>query len=758
MHDQGRLAPCAGRVATYETHRDARRRTIGTAEQRRPEPVEGQLPDLLSKLRWVVPGLMSALGVSYVIIENFLLVVPASSHPTLNHIAREAAVIGTVGPTVGWLLLTYAARIARSRHQAELELSRRARQLELGSQVARQMTSVRLGYEHDIDRLLELVARSIRHTFGYGHVQIFLVDEKTQLAVLREVSGPNAAAIQAAGLCLRVGDEGIVGHVAYSGQAVLSNDVEHEERYLLLDLVPDTRSELALPLQVDKRVLGVLDLQSNLPGAFDQQDVQALQLLGDQVAIAIDNARLFQETQKRFDAMSALHQTSLDIVSQLDSRGVLQAILRRAVELLNAQAASLAVHDTESNVVQVRATYNLPADFDGITLAPGEGIAGAVIAAGEPLIVDDYWQWENRSQAFSGSPYSAGIGVPLRWGGQVTGCLTALNRPDARLFDAEDVWLLSLFADLASIAIKNAELYGTVTELTQNLEQRVAQRTGELAAAQSELAEKADRLRELLAATVRVQEEERTRIARELHDGSNQLITGTLYEIQAAEQSLRNRKAATTVRKLTTAKQLLRSLEAENRRIIRGLRPLMLDDRGLIAALKAYAGSIEQRYGITCSVDVSGQPVRLTSEPEIVVYRIVQESLNNVVAHAKAENVGVALDYGERDRLRVTIQDDGIGFDATKIGSRGAPRAGDAAATSPSSSPGGPRTGLSGQASSGTESTTTASGKMGLISMRERAQTIGGHIEVQSAPSQGTKIVLEVPTGASDPTPPSDSP
>jgi signal transduction histidine kinase len=676
------------------TNRNARRRTIERAEQ--------QLPDLLGKLRWVVPGLMSALGVGYSIIENYLLVAPAPTHPALNHVVREAAVIGTVGPAVGWVLLTYAARIARSRHQAELELSRRAMQLEIGGQVARETTSVL-----DIDRLLKLVVRLIRRNFGYDHVQIFLVDKEHNVAALREVSGPAAAAIEAADLRLRIGEEGIVGHVAESGEPVLSNNVEQEDRYLLLDLVPDTRSELALPLQVADRVLGVLDLQSNSPGAFDEQDVQALQLLGDQIAIAIENARLFQETHQRFQAMTALHETSLDIVSQLDSRQVLEAILRRAVELIHAQAASLAVCDAESNLIRVRATHNLPSAYAGITLYPGEGVAGTVVQTGKPVIVNDYWGWEGHSEAFMRDPYSAVIGVPLRWHDEIIGCLTALDRPEMRPFSDEDVWLLSLFADLASIAIKNAELYGTVTDLTQTLEQRVAQRTRELAAAQSELAEKAEQLRELLAVTVRVQEEERTRIARDLHDGSNQLITGTLYQIQAAEQSLLNRKATTTVEKLKTAKQLLRSLEAENRRIIGGLRPPVLDDRGLIPALKAYASSIEQRYGISCSVDVSGQPVRLSSEPEIAVYRIVQECLNNVVAHANAENVRIQIVY-EDNRLQVTIQDDGVGFDTTDV-------------------------------------MASASGKMGLIGMRERAQSIGGQIEVKSAPGQGSRVVFNVP-------------
>ncbi|MFQ5855327.1 MAG: GAF domain-containing protein, partial [Anaerolineae bacterium] len=826
---------------------------------------ERQLPGLLNKLRWLIPVLIAALGVGYTLLEHLLI----TSHSiTSAHVLREIVIIGTIGPILAWLLLTWATRIARSRQQAEEALERRnqelvalnavgetvgrsldlsevlqtalhrlvevldleaaeirtlegrklvlkshygvspqfvaddeivplgqcvcgqcaaqsasfivddlaapgaplaypcirerfrsvlavpmktreqvlgvihlasrhphafsphdeqllgaighqiavalenarlyaeteqrALQLESASQVGRQMTDIL-----DIDQLLTQVVDLIRVSFGYYHVHIFLVDEARNEVELREASGPAATAIMECGLRLGIGREGIVGQVAATGRPLMCNDVGQEPCYYAHELVPETRSELAVPVQVGDRIVGVLDVQSDRCDAFDNTDVKTLQILGDQMAIALENARLFQETHQRFQAMTALHETSLDIISRLDGRQVLEAILQRAAGLLDAQGGSLAIYEAGSNQLRVIATYNMPSKYHGATLSLGEGVAGKVVETGDPLIINDYIHWEEHSETFADSPYDAVIGVPLHWQGQITGCLVVLDRGERRPFVEEDIWLLSAFADLTSIAITNAELYAEVKGLSEELEQRVAERTAQLAAAQAELAEKAEQLQELLIATVYVQEEERTRIARDLHDGSNQLITGTLYEIQAAQQSILGQRGEVALEKLETAKGLLRKIEAENRRIISDLRLPILEARGLVPALKWYAETCRKHYRIACSTHVSGQAVRLSPEVETAVYRIVQESLNNVAAHAQAQSAQVRVEF-RPTRLRVVVEDDGVGFDSEGV-------------------------------------LTAAAGRMGLIGMRERAQSIGGQIEVRSVPGHGTRIVLDVP-------------
>ena len=663
---------------------------------------ERQLPSLLDKLRWAIPIFMAVLGVGYILIEHLLFNPPNLSSA---QILRETIIIGTIGPTLTWFLLTRATSIARSRQQVEESLERRALQLETASQVSRKVTAIL-----DVDQLLAQVVRLIRDQFGYYHVHLFLVDGHSNEIVLRECSGQADEPLMARGLRLKIGEQGITGSVAQTGQFVLCNDVVQESRYYPHELLPQTRAELAIPLRIGEVVVGVLDVQSGQRDAFLEDDVTVLQILGDQIAIAIENANLFWETQRQFEAMQALHDISLEITSHLENQQVLVAILKHAAQLLSAQGSTLTIYDPDQDILQTVAVFNMPLEFQGVTLRPGEGVSGQVVATGQPLIVNDYRHWLGSSQHFKDSPFDAVIGVPLRWQGQVIGALLVLDQGDRRPFTADDARLLRLFADLASIALKNAELYTQVVQLSQQLEQKVEQRTNELAKAQAELAKKAEQLQRLLAATVRVQEEERTRIARDLHDGSNQLITGTLYEIQAAQQCILGRRGQGALEKLETAKGLLRKIEAENRRIISGLRPPLLDLQGLVPILQGYAGTLQERYGIACLVQVLGQSVRLSPEVETAIYHIVQESLNNVVAHAQARNVQIRIDFGP-GRLHLVVEDDGVGFNWQSV-------------------------------------LRDASNQMGLIGMEERAQSIGGRIEVQSEPGLGARITLDLPLPA----------
>ena len=579
---------------------------------------------------------------------------------------------------------------------------RQARQLETASLVSRQVTAIL-----DLDELLAHVVRQIRETLRFSHVNLFLVDALAGEIVLRASNGPAAASLQARGLRLKIQGPGITVQVARTGQPFLCNDVSQEPLYLYEALLPATRAELSIPLRISDVVIGVLDVHSDQPDAFKSDDVVALQILADQVAIALENAHLFREMRHQYETLRALHDISLDITARLEPGQVLDVILSHAARLLNAQGSTLVVVVPETGEIEIMAGYNFPTEYLGARMAPGQGSAGHVIATGQPLIVNDYPRWAGRAAIFDRSPYDAIISVPLRWRDQVFGALNVVDRHDRRPFVQDDVTLLSLFADLASIAIKNAELYDQVLQLSHHLEHKVQERTLELAGARAELAQKADQLQRLLASTIRIQEEERARIAQDLHDGSNQLVTGTLYQIQAAQQSLAAERTEQAVQSLEAAKHLLRDITAENRRLIVGLRPSILDTQGLVAALKWHAGQYQQRTGIACSTQVTGAPTRLAPEVETAIYRIVQESLNNVAAHAHASAVQVRLQF-QPESLRLQVEDDGVGFDPT-------------------------------QALSATST------QLGLIGMRERAETIGGRLTIESLPGRGARISLDLP-------------
>lgn len=604
----------------------------------------------------------------------------------------------------GQVAMAMASQAAMAIENARLysETRRRALQLEAVSQVSQKAISIL-----EMDQLLVEVVRLIRDKLGHYHVHLFLVDGSSNEIVLRESSGHADESLKRLGLRLKIGEEGITGWVAAAGKPLLCNDVSQEPRYHSHKLLPGTQAELAVPLRLGDVMVGVLDVQSERRDAFHPDDLIALQILADQVAIAIENAHLFDRARHQIEAMQALHDISLDITSHLDVQEVLTAILRQAAHFLRAHSSSLGILDRQAGVVRLIAIHNLPPEYQGVTLQPGEGAAGYVVATGKPLIVNDYPLWAERSPIFRHSPYNAIISVPLRREEEVFGALNVIDRGERRPFREEDVHLLSLFADLVCIALKNAELYGQVRQAGEELELKVERRTEELARARQELASKADELQRLLTVTIHIQEEERTRIAQDLHDGSNQLITGTLYELQATQESIAGHRPEVALQKLEIAKGLLRRIEAENRQIISGLRPPILDAQGLAPALKWHVTGFRKHLGIACALKISGQPIRLSREAETAVYRIVQEALNNVAMHAQAQRARIKVEF-RPTRLRVVIEDDGVGFDYESV-------------------------------------FIEAPGRMGLIGMRERAQSIGGQIEVKSAPGQGTRLILAVP-------------
>jgi len=173
--------------------------------------------------------------------------------------------------------------------QRTAELGRRALQLETSAQVSREITSIL-----DVDELLDQVAGLIRAAFGYYHVNIYLVDRETGQLVLQATSGAGSPVLQH----LEIGPGSLNGEVAHTNEAVLVNDVAMDPRYLTDGQLSGTRSELVIPLRVGDQVLGTLDAQSSEVNAFTPEDILVSQSLGDQIAIAIENARLYDRSRE----------------------------------------------------------------------------------------------------------------------------------------------------------------------------------------------------------------------------------------------------------------------------------------------------------------------------------------------------------------------------------------------------------------------------------------------------------------------------
>lgn len=211
---------------------------------------------------------------------------------------------------------------------------------------------------------------------------------------------------------------------------------------------------------------------------------------------------------------------------------------------------------------------------------------------------------------------------------------------------------------------------------------------------------------ELLRRVLSAQEDERKRIARELHDETSQTLTALLYALDTAAPTAATPEALGLIEK---TRQLTQSASDGVHKIMFALRPRMLDQLGLVAAVRLYAKSRLDELGIQVELTETGRPRRLNSSAETELFRTLQEAINNIARHADAHKVQLAFDFQE-DALEISVQDDGIGFDVEQV---------------PAATDG--RRGL------------------GLISMEERVSIVGGEFSLTSLPGQGTTIHIRVP-------------
>jgi GAF domain-containing protein/HAMP domain-containing protein len=182
------------------------------------------------------------------------------------------------------------------------ELERRSLQVQVAAEVARDVSATR-----DLGEVLQRAVNLVRERFGFYHAGIFLVDEKWEYVVLRAATGEAGRKMVARDHKLRIGQTGIVGYATGSGQPRIALDVGIDAVHFQNPLLPDTRSEIALPLKSGNQVIGALDVQSKQAAAFSEEDVTVLQIMADQLAVAIENARLLQRVQESMQDLEAFY-------------------------------------------------------------------------------------------------------------------------------------------------------------------------------------------------------------------------------------------------------------------------------------------------------------------------------------------------------------------------------------------------------------------------------------------------------------------
>jgi HAMP domain-containing protein len=201
----------------------------------------------------------------------------------------------------------------------EARVEERTRQIRTAAEVARAVTST-----PQLDDLLRRAVDLIRERFGFYHVSIFLLDHAGKVATLRESTGQVGAVLKARGHSLAVGSQSVIGWVTANNQPRIASDVGRDPVHLANELLPETESEAAVPLQVAGRVLGALDVQSAEPGAFTPEMIEILQTLADQLSAAIQNARLAQESAQAADRSRLISEVSSQFSGLMDIERVLE--------------------------------------------------------------------------------------------------------------------------------------------------------------------------------------------------------------------------------------------------------------------------------------------------------------------------------------------------------------------------------------------------------------------------------------------------
>jgi signal transduction histidine kinase/HAMP domain-containing protein len=395
------------------------------------------------------------------------------------------------------------------------------------------------------------------------------------------------------------------------------------------------------------------------------------------------NRDLDWRVQERTRELAALNAVAMVVAQPLHLDELLEQALAQVLRVTGVQAGAIFLLDAETRTLtlQARRGVSEQAAQSMMTLHLDDSACGGVIEKGHPVVVPDLGYY--RSSA-GRELWSAGlqglVHVPLisRRVAMGTLCVATAQPHD---YLTEELDLLMAMGSQIAVGIENARLY-------------------------DELARREQLRGELLDQAIAAQEDERKRIARDLHDDTSQSLSALIYALEATEASCPGapvRGALATMRQRVT--QILDGIH----KLIFDLRPSMLDHLGLFVALRWYAETHLQPLGVRVHLEERGAPRRLSSKVETALFRVVQEAINNIAKHSGARNVHLNFDCSN-GVVAIEIADDGIGFDLSEVA-----RATDR------------RRGL------------------GLVGMQERVGLLGGKISLVSDPGQGTQILIRVP-------------
>jgi signal transduction histidine kinase len=359
------------------------------------------------------------------------------------------------------------------------------------------------------------------------------------------------------------------------------------------------------------------------PGHFTRDHARLVRAVADQAALALENARLFEEARQRARETEALLRADAELYRSLSLDDVFQALCDVAVEVLGVGKTMVTTIDDDEGRYTIRASRNIAEKSLNAMMAIRKKTPRAALATmREPLVnADARAEIPEMRSVFEAEEIISTIDIPIRIDGKVRGDFS-IAHTHSHAPTPDELRLYQALADRASVAIQNAELY-----------------------------ERAQQVASL---------EERQRLARELHDSVSQALYGIALGARTARTQL-DRDATQAVEPMEYVLSLAEAGLAEMRALIFELRPESLQTEGLVAAIEKHVASTRARYRLDVQANLGPEP-QAKIEVKEALYRVAQEALHNIVKHAHAEHVVVSLD-ASNGTIALQVRDDGRGFD-----------------------------------------------------------------------------------------------
>ncbi len=525
---------------------------------------------------------------------------------------------------------------------------------------------IALSSELSLDDLLQKLAETAADLTGARYAALGVID-RSGTGLERFVhTGMDAETVA------RIGDlprgHGILGALIADARSLRLKTLGDDRRSVgFPPHHPPMRAFLGVPIRSRGQAFGNLYLAEKESGSFTAEDEELVEALASQAGVAVENARLYEAATSRSEQLEALNEVGAALAGELDLARLLELIARRLRTLTRARLVTIVLPASDGTLRVEAADGDRADDVLGLQLERAHSKSGRVLERRKAERVDALAaDPEVDREAAERFRARSGLYVPLIARGRPIGVIVAHDKEGADTrFTDDDLRLAETFAPRAAVAV--------------DLSARVA----------------SDAVRRVVEA----QELERRRLARELHDQTGQELTSILLGLKAVEEAKTDVERAEAL--VAVREQVVETLH-DVRRLAMELRPKALDDFGLVAALENLRDTFSEQTGIR--VDLEAQiGGRLPSEVETALYRIVQETLTNIVKHAQAGSVSIVLTRTNR-AVTAVIEDDGRGFSPEEDGDG-----------------------------------------HGLIGVNERLALLGGKLKIESSPGAGATIVAEVP-------------